>query len=259
MFGAEDAALERRRERRSRGRASSRAAQAGDLLGEAGGAGDRPTGRSVGEVLKDEPAQRRMQPGEAAGGSDALGLPRRRARRRPGESSTRPPRAATSPSAARSPSPPGGPAPAPGSSRAEQGCACSQPLRCWRRPARSAPALRSRRWSRRGWRRATVEPGGRRVGASQPGFIARANSIVSRTVNERYRGASRATYPTSARTFGSRRGSRPSTSIVPSVGANNPTVRPRSVDFPAPFGPARPTIPRSGIVRVQSRSAQRRR
>ena len=42
------------------------AAQAGDLLGVVGGAGDRAAGGAVGELLDDEAAQRRRQLGEAA-------------------------------------------------------------------------------------------------------------------------------------------------------------------------------------------------
>ena len=44
---------------------------------------------------------------------------------------------------------------------------------------------------------------------------------------------------------------------VPSLGSSRPTARPSSVDLPAPFGPAMPTIDCSGIVRLQSRSRPR--
>ena len=59
--------------------------------------------------------------------------------------------------------------------RGGRGCARSRPPRCWRRRARPARAPRSRRWSRRGWRRAAAAPGGRRAGASPaaPGGWAR--------------------------------------------------------------------------------------
>ena len=42
------------------------AAQAGDLVGVVGGAGDRAPGGAVGELLDDQPPQRRRQLGKAA-------------------------------------------------------------------------------------------------------------------------------------------------------------------------------------------------
>ena len=67
MLGAEDAALgdgaDAAAEVEHRG---AGAAQGGDLLGVAGGAGDRPPGGGVGELLDDQPAQRRVQLGAAA-------------------------------------------------------------------------------------------------------------------------------------------------------------------------------------------------
>ena len=53
-------------------------------------------------------------------------------------------------------------------------------------------------------------------------------------------------------------GTPPSTSMVPDVGASNPTARWSRVVLPAPLGPTRPTTLPSGMASAQSRSAQRR-
>ena len=64
-LGAEDAALEDGADAAAEVEDRAAAAEAGDLLGEAGGAGDRAAGGLVGEALEDEAAQGRVQLGEA--------------------------------------------------------------------------------------------------------------------------------------------------------------------------------------------------
>src|SRR5690348_4900144 len=63
-LGAEDALLEDGANAAAEVEAGAAAAEARDLLCEAGGAGDRAAGGLVGEALEDEPAQRRVQLGE---------------------------------------------------------------------------------------------------------------------------------------------------------------------------------------------------
>ena len=42
----------------------------------------------------------------------------------------------------------------------------------------------------------------------------------------------------------------PKNSIAPALGVNRPVIRLNTVVLPAPFGPIKPKIPRSGIVKL---------
>src|SRR6476659_7026913 len=67
-LGAEDAAFEDGADAAAEVEDRAAAAEAGNLIGEAGGAGDRAAGSLVGEALEDKPAQGGVQLREAAVG-----------------------------------------------------------------------------------------------------------------------------------------------------------------------------------------------
>ena len=99
----------------------------------------------------------------------------------------------------------------------------------------------------------------RAAASSQRGLRCAPRRRWSATVSPAYVGVSWATKPTFASWAESAAGRPPQTSMVPTVGVRIPTIRLSSVVLPAPFGPTRPVTRPTGMSRVQSRSAHRRR